>query len=208
MLYCIKNNKNVYIKLNDNGQPVTCVKSIKGSFEYSKAKNILNSLPKSLKRLNFKIEAIPDITPKKEDIHEVKQEKKCISNVEYVVSDDITRWVDQFGKCSDILNEAQTRKSELIEQLNNCDKEILDVLHIIEIEKSKDLFSGWKLYKQIKVNRERRRKVKDELLIIENVLHEINPSCVQREKIQKAIDGLLGRKYTFRIVEEVVDENL
>ena len=38
MDYCIKNNKNIYIKLDDTGRPVTCVKSVKGKFEYSKAK--------------------------------------------------------------------------------------------------------------------------------------------------------------------------
>lgn len=65
MLYCIKNNRNVYIKLNEKGQPVTCVKSIRGSFEYAKAKNIISNLPKTLRNLNFKVEAIPEIPPKK-----------------------------------------------------------------------------------------------------------------------------------------------
>lgn len=125
-----------------------------------------------------------------------------------MISEDITRWVDRFGKCSDIFSEAQNRETELIDQLNSCDKEILDILHIIEIEKSKDLYAGWKLYKQIKLNREKRRSIKDELIIIGNVLNEINPSCVQRERIQKAIDGLLGRKYSFRIVEETTNENV
>ena len=64
------------------------------------------------------------------------------------------------------------------------------------------MYSGWKLYKQIKTNRKERRLIKDELLIVESVLNEINPSCVQREKNQKAIDGLFSRKYTFRIIEE------
>ena len=49
--YCIKNNKNVYIKLNENGTPITCVESMKGVFEYSKAMNIIGCLPKTLKRL-------------------------------------------------------------------------------------------------------------------------------------------------------------
>lgn len=65
------------------------------------------------------------------------------------------------------------------------------------------MFSGWKLYKRIRSNRIERRNMKDELLIVENVLEQIkNISCFHREKIQKAIDGLFTRKYTFRIVEE------
>ena len=65
------------------------------------------------------------------------------------------------------------------------------------------MFSGWKLYKRIRNNRTERRSMKDELLIVENVLEQIkNISCFHREKIQKAINGLFTRKYTFRIVEE------
>ena len=194
MDYCIKNSKNVFIKLDNNGSPVTCVESVKGIFEYSKARNILDNIPKTLKRLNFKLEAIPDIPQK---------EKKVIhKEVDRQLSEDITRWVDKFGICADIFNEAKERENELILELDKSDKELLDLLHIIEIEKPKDMFSGWKLYKGIRDNRERRRNIKDELLIVDNVLKEINPACMQRDRVQKAIDGLFGRKYTFRIVEE------
>ena len=194
MDYCIKNSKNVFIKLDNNGSPVTCVESVKGIFEYSKARNILDNIPKTLKRLNFKLEAIPDIPQK---------EKKVIhKEVDRQLSQDITRWVDKFGVCADIFNEAKERENELILELDKSDKELLDILHIIEIEKPKDMFAGWKLYKGIRDNRERRRNIKDELLIVDNVLKEINPACMQRDRVQKAIDGLFGRKYTFRIVEE------
>ena len=64
MDYMIKNHKNVYIRLNSNGKPVTCAEHEKMPFEYSKAKNILDSLPKTLKRLKFKVEPIPEIAPK------------------------------------------------------------------------------------------------------------------------------------------------
>lgn len=73
MNYVIKNHKDVYIRLNQNGAPVTCSEHEKGLFEYSKAENILNSLPKTLKRLNFKVETIPDIVLK-----EIKPEKRLL----------------------------------------------------------------------------------------------------------------------------------
>ena len=123
-----------------------------------------------------------------------------------MLSENIIRWVDKFGICSDIFEEAKQREDELIQELYQADQEFVDILHIIEIEKSKDLYGGWQEYKRIRENRERRRTIKDELLIVENILKEINPSCLQRERVQKAIDGLLNRKYTFRVIE--TDENV
>lgn len=203
MDYCIKNHRNVYIKLNDNGQPVTCGESLKGLFPEHKAKNILNSLPKTLRKMNFRVIAIPDIKSNEKEPTEIK----VIQNDTYIISEDIQRWVDKFGTCSDILEEAKQRENELIAILNNVDNEFLNILHSIELEKSKDMYSGWKQYKYIKENREKRRKYKDELLIVQDVLREINPNCVQRERVQKAINGLLSRKYAFRVVEEDYDKN-
>ena len=134
MDYCIKNHNNIFIKLNDQGSAVTCVESVKGIFEFSKAKNILASLPKGLRRMNFKVEAIPEIKPK-EDVKDIK----VLENQTYTVTEDISRWVDKFGTCSDILEEAKQRENELISALDNVDKEFLNILHIIEIEKSKDM---------------------------------------------------------------------
>lgn len=205
MNYCIKNNRNMYIKLDSNGTPVTCVKSMRGKFEYSKARNILDNLPKSLRNMHFKLQAIPDIV-QKEEKKAIK--KKIESRDEYVISEDISRWVDKFGACADILEEAKKRQDELIEKLHNKDKKLLDILHIIEIEKPKDLYKGWLLYREIRANRKERRLIKDELLIVENVLKEINPSCLQRDRIQRAIDGLFNREYTFRIVEENIENKL
>jgi len=197
MNYVIKNHKNVYIRLNENGKAVTCSEHEGSLLEYSKAKNILGSLPKTLRRLNFKVEPVPDIIQKK------VIEEKDVKREEYVLSENITRWVEKFGKCGDILGEAEEREKQLVNDLKDNDKELIDILHIIEIEKPKDMFSGWQLYKRIRNNRIERRSMKDELLIVENVLEQIkNISCFHREKIQRAINGLFTRKYTFRIVEE------
>lgn len=193
MDYLIKNKKGVFIKLDDKGTPIRCREYDKGVFEYSKARNLISSLPKSLRRMGFYVEAIPEIP------------QKIIENTKTEVSEQVTRWVDKFGTCADVLNEAKTRADELMKDLYDIDQELLDILHSIELEKPKDMYSGYLEYKHIKNIREKRRDIKDELLIIENVLREIDPSCLQRERVQKAIDGLFGRKYKFRIVEEGVD---
>lgn len=197
MKYAIKNRKNVYIRLNENGKAVTCCESEKGLFEYSKAKNILNSLSKNLKKLKFDVEAVPDIKLKSNSDTE-----KSIKNEEYMLSENITRWIEKFGTCADIFNEAKKREKELTINLHKSDNELIDILHIIEIEKPKDLYGGWLIYKRIRNNRKKRRELKDEILIVKNVIEEINPSCFNRERIQKSIDGLFTRKYSFRIIEE------
>lgn len=195
MNYVIRNNKGVYIKIDAGGRPVSCNFKDRTLMDKNKARNVINSLPKSLKKLKFFMEAIPDIPPK---VIETPQT--------YKPSENITRWVEQFGTCGDIFNSAVKRSNELIGILYDLDKGLLNILHSIEIEKPKDLYTGWQLYKAIRENRTQRRETKDEIQIIQNVLTNINPECVQRERIQKAVDGLFHRKYTYRIIEGSEDD--
>ena len=194
MDYVIRNSKGVFIMINENGKAVTCKESKKGVLDKAKALNILHSLPKGLKNLNFKVECIPDIPP------------KIIENTTYEISDNINRWVGKFGQCYDTVKEAKDRALELTYILENIDNEFLNILHSIELEKSKDMYSGWREYKNIKENREKRRIAKDELLILNDVLKDVKLSTFERERIQKSIDGLLKRKYTYRVVD-VEEEN-
>ena len=56
-------SRNQYIRIDADGRPVTCGKTQMQRFEYSKARNLLENLPKSMKRLHFKVEAVPEIKP-------------------------------------------------------------------------------------------------------------------------------------------------
>jgi hypothetical protein len=207
LYFVIKNDKNVYITLNKNGQPNPCTENDKGKFDKVKAQNILNSLPKTMKRMGFKLECVPDVIVQTPIQKIVKEEsKKIIENTDYHPSENITQWVNKFGQCSDIIKEAKSRYEELEKQLHISDQELIDVLHNIELELPKDLYSAWLLYKKIRENRRNRRQLKDEMLIIHNVLKEIDDTKISRERTQKAIDGLFDRKYTYRVVE--VDENV
>lgn len=55
---CLITNGSTYIKLDENGQPVTCVKHAAQIFPEEKARNILNCLPKTFKKFHFKIKPI------------------------------------------------------------------------------------------------------------------------------------------------------
>ena len=182
-------NHKIYLKLDGNGTPVTCSYVERSRFDQAKAKNILKSLPKTLRKFNFRVNAIPDIPP------------KVIQNPNYVPSDNVIQWIEKFGQCGDILQSARERNEVLIEELSRLDKEIVDILHTIELERPKDLYHAWMIYIDIRTNRKKRRDVKDELKIINNVIKGTDLSVLQRDRIQKAVDGLLSRKYTYRIIE-------
>ena len=196
-------NKRQYIKLGENGVPITCSKQEAQRFENSKAKNILGNLPKTMKKFHFRCQAVPEIkSTVDKNIRHGTENKIIQKNIGYEVTENITRWKDKFGECSDTIIEAQERQKFLCKELKNVDDELLDILHIIEMEAPKNMYQGWLLYKKIRDNRKRRRPIKDEITILQDVLEEVDAAVFSRKRIQKAIDGLFKRKYKFRIVEE------
>lgn len=201
--YIIKNHKSVYIRLNKNRTPVTCTEYEKTLFEESKARNILNSLPKTLRRLNFKIEPISDIKPKVKNIE--KKILKCEND--YIISDDINRWIEKFGICDDILKEAKDRKEELNSIISNYDKAVNNWLHEVELEKKKNASGGYLKYRDIKNIVDARRKAKDEWLIINNIL-KMDFRNLDRDVVNKAVVGLANRRFTYRVIEEEIENAL
>lgn len=195
MDFVIKNNKNVYIRLSENGKAETCKEKNMGKFTEQKAKNILKSLPKTLKNLNFRIECIPDIkmeTPVQKIVKE--ESKKIIENTDYQPSGNITQWVEKFGACSDIFKEARERYVELEDELHTSDAALMDALHSIELEAPKDLYSAWLVYKKIRENRRNRRQ--EDMFCSEYEMTECgtklcchdcdNEKCEKRCTIEKA----------------------
>lgn len=207
MDYVIKNNRGLYIKLNQNGAAETCSEHDKALFEYSKAHNVLRSLKKSLKKMNFKVMPVSEISPPENKSVVAMLKKSVIESSDYELSETVSRWIERFGSCYDVLQDAADTSKSLLVELENMDLEMLDILHSIELESPKDMYNGWKMYKAIRDNRRKRRIIKDELMIINDVLKQINPSCLNRERIKKAVNGLFTRKYTFRIVEEGENED-
>lgn len=126
MNYVIKNHKNLYIRLSENGKTITCSENDKGLFEYSKAKNILDSIPKTLKKLKFEVEAVPEIAPRNEK--EIIK-KEITKREEYVPSENITCWIEKFGTCADILDEARQTEERLALELELLDKELIDITY-------------------------------------------------------------------------------
>ena len=165
-----------------------------GRFDYHKACNLIEHLPKHLKHMGFYVECIPDI-------HDVHKKEKIKG--EYIPCDNITRWIERFGECEDIADEAKQREKELSNQLSNIDKEISDILHEIEFKDKFDLFWGWKASKKIQSKRKERREIKDEMNIINNILSK-NISNISRKNIKKIVSNLSKRSYSYRVMEDEI----
>ena len=196
MDYIIRNSNNLYIKLNENGQPVTCGNSQKQLFEYSKAKNICGSLPKTIKKLNFFVEALPDIP-----IKDISANEEINT---YEPSENVTRWINELGRCEDILNEASERNEELNGELSDVDLKLQDILHNIENTEKCDMYSAWQTMNEIRKLRKERRQIKDEKLILSGIKTQ-GITYLSRTSVKKCVDGLSKRKYRIRIVEEEED---
>lgn len=192
--YIIRNKGGLYVKLNENGIPVTCSESQKGLFECSKANNICNSLPKPLKKFNFYVEAVPEIPPK-------IVEQNVITTNTYKPSENVTRWINELGQCEDILNEASNRYEELNGELSDVDLKLQDILHEIELSDKCDMYKSWQMINQIRELRKQRRNIKDEKLVLSGIKSQ-GITYLNRKSIQKCVDGLSNRKYKIRIIEE------
>lgn len=213
MDYVIKNSRQVFIKLDKTGKPVSCTEPQKQLFEYSKAKNICKSLPKGLQHLNFKVVALPDIVQNgngKKKIQKSGTPDKTGESVttiqaeSYEVSQEIMDWREKFETCDEIISEARDRHEELRLLMIENEKKTADLVHKIELEKNKDMYNGYLIYTELRDLRRNRRKLKDEWIILGNIIH-MNFSKFKGEEIDKAIAGLAKRKYSLRIVEDGSD---
>ena len=182
------------MKLNENGRPITCSESQKDLFEHSKANNICNSLPKQLKKFNFFVEAVPEIQPK------IDEQNVIITNI-YKPSESVTRWINELGRCEDILSKANNRYEELNEELSDVDLKLQDILHTIELSDKCDMYKSWQIINEIRDLRKQRRNIKDEKLVLSGIKSQ-GITYLSRSSVQKCVDGLSERKYRIRIVED------
>ena len=196
-------DKKIYIRLNGNGQPETCVKSVAQKFTDTKARNILNNLPRTLKHFNFMIVHVPD-----DKVEQVRKELKSVScdsltpgkiikNENYIVPNTVTSWMDRIEKCNSLVTDAKHRKDELFEQLSDIDKDLSNCLHIIEMTKWKSGCDGYKEYKKIKQILEKRRVIKDELSVVQSLA-----SCdINHFSVDHVVNKLVDRSFAIRETE-------
>lgn len=196
-------NKKVYLRTEKNGKLVTCAKKQAQKFEYSKAKNIVKHIPKALSKFHFKVE------PLYEKINNTKQEEKeeepekVVINDRYIVPNAVTQWVNKVNNtsCYKLASEAEDRCTELHIALRDANKEVMNCLHRIELTPWKNACAGYCDYKSLKTVLEKRRKIKDELVIVNEILKS-NMKHIASRHLDSVVKDLENRVYIIRDVEE------
>lgn len=205
MNYVVTNDK-LYIRLNNDGSPMTCSKDNAQVFKKDKAENIHKNLPKVLKNFHFKVKPAPqseqEVPQNKTTTDNVQsEEKKYIRKDSYIPCDEVVQWIEKSRQCSEFVEDAARRRTVLHKKLANVDRELSNCMHQIELEKWKSGCDGYKLYKLEKEILEKRRQIKDELIIIQSVLD--NTKCtIWIKNIEKTFNRLGSRRFEIRIIED------
>lgn len=214
MDYLIFNpSKRLFIRLDRYGAPETCSETCARRFEYSKAKNIIRSLPKGLRRLHFKVEGVPDIVEpviQKDDkiftSSDEEHKTKILTHSYYEVPNCVTQWVSKVETCNFLAHDARQRKDELVQALSNVDKKIANITHMVLFERPQNACNGYKRYRDWKRLVDERSVIKDELLVVSAIL-ESNLQSLAANHIRKTVEGLKTRKFTMRDADNGEDKN-
>lgn len=115
---------------------------------------------------------------------------------------------EQKNKTLEILNQIEEqggwlseRKHELNQLLSEADKKKLDIEHYIEFY-SLSASQGYKAAKMLKDCLEERRRIKDEMALIEEALKK-NIGFIRKGSFHEAVSKQANRKYRPRILEEL-----
>ena len=164
-------------------------------FELDKAHNVIKSIPKSLKRIGWKIEELTEDTIKanKQINNDMDEFKGLTDNI--------------LEKMMDFESYITNLKKYLValdDELERIRLEIIDIEHAAEFY-DLDLYKGWKVYKMLQDARKRRRKCKDEKAKIEYILRSNFVDCTN-SAITKYIKSLEDRQYTPRVLQELFNQ--
>lgn len=190
-----------WIMKDRNGKyvPTSC-ESFADIFSKKQAENIYkSSLTKALRGV-FHVEKTSEEVPA-----QVKPvtDKDIEETGKVMVSEDIKYWLDKATDMSNIANEAINRKRKLCQELSLVDKELCDILHYIEFC-NLNAAQGYKAYKMVKERRILRRKIKDEISILDSILDQ-KVSQTTKNTIQKTAENMDKRTYEPRVLKELFD---
>lgn len=156
-----------------------------------KAVNIMSTLPKLMKQKETEVICLED----EEDDKYINDEYTPVNidNVKSLICD-----------LSDQLKTMQGNKSWLTEMHSKIDREISDILHYIEFY-SFNACQGYKLAKELKELRLKRRDIKNQLEAID-IINSHSCSMLADGKTNKALCNIENKSYTPRVLTELFED--
>lgn len=215
--YVLTDGRGLYIR-HDNftGKyvPVRNETLAKEFDQRSKAMNILKNAISKKDRKRFFVKEVDDglgLAPKTETtVKEINNSEKALNLhmdevkkiSELSLGDtQIEKWQDGISKLAGFVQESEDRRSELSEALSNVDKEITDIEHYIELN-NLNAYQGFMSYKMLQNRLKRRRKIKDELQVL-NQLGSCKLDSVVMTEIQEALKQMENKVYTPRVLTDL-----
>lgn len=174
-----------------------------------KAANVLkNAIGKNI-RSKYKVVDIEEETaPIRPTVREVNSTSNKDQVVKTIASEkpaesQTEKWVSGAETLTEFVMDAEKRKEELVGLLSEVDKEISDINHYIEFGKF-NAYQGWLAFTMLQNRLRKRRKIKDELSVI-NQLGECKITSDMMIDIKNAIAELGNRKYVPRVLTQLFD---
>ena len=195
--YYTVNAQNKIVATNDPSQAV--------KFTMAKANKLLQTMIKPMQRYQYILREAEneEITGSVKRIADVR-ESDCYETRFDVEEIDWKYYIeDLINFCSD-LRQYQVNLNYLLSQV---DKEICDIMHYIEFN-SLDAANGYKMYKMLRDCRMRRRKIKDDMEMVDASLQALgDQTLLEKLKIcLKRMESLDYRQYHPRVLTELFEE--
>lgn len=152
---------------------------------------------------NLIVEAKPKVR------QEEKIENKLIIKEENH-NNSIDNWLKKLHRCNGIKEEAQERLDHLKKKLSLIDQAQDVILHIIENDKRPSAFCGWQERMEIAKIRDKRRAVKDEMVVVQMIIDN-DTSSKSYDRISSAVSNLRDpknweNKYSFDMANELLKQ--
>lgn len=162
----------------------------------TKANNIMTTLPKLMRQKGM------ELICEEDSVSSDSSDDKYV-NSEYTPVD-IDNVKSLICTLSDQFKTMQGNKSWLTEMESKIDKEISDILHYIEFY-SFNACEGYKLAKELKELRLKRRDIKNQLEAI-SIISNHTCNMLAEGRTNKALCNIENKSYTPRVLKEMFEE--
>lgn len=205
---CVITNGTCYIK-RDDANVLIAVDSLDEAtlFPLEKAQGTLKCLPKALKDKGFMAKKVSDVLQEADVILEDDLEELSLSTSNYVPdmeeSPKLRELKQNLLLVDQILGTVQGTYTDVCEELNNVNKEIIDIEHAIEFMKP-NAARAYYLESELKKARIKRRECKDIKTLLEIVL-TFEKNDWGSGKLQKAFKRSEKRSYKPRVRRDLFE---